>query len=45
MAMLDQRVHDRKTHLNENYEQLTIDYEELRRMIMEMISIRICGWR
>jgi hypothetical protein len=36
--MLDQRVHDRMTHLNEKYEQLIIDYEELRRMIMEMRS-------
>jgi hypothetical protein len=29
MAMLDQRVQDQTTHLNDKYERLTADYEEL----------------
>jgi len=36
-ALLD-RVQERTTHLNEKYEQLSVDYEELRRMIMDIRS-------
>jgi hypothetical protein len=36
--MLDQQVQDQITHLNDKYEQLTTDYEELRRLVMEMRS-------
>jgi hypothetical protein len=37
-AMLDQRVQDQTTHLNEKYERLTVDYEELHRMVMKIRS-------
>ena len=37
-AMLDQRVHDQTTHLNEKYERLTADYKELRRVVMKIRS-------
>ena len=37
-AMLDQRVQDWTTHLNEKYERLTVDYEELYRVVMKMRS-------
>jgi nitrate/nitrite-specific signal transduction histidine kinase len=37
-AMLDQRVQDRTTHLNEKYERLTVDYKKLRRVVMEIRS-------
>jgi len=36
--MLDQRVQDRTTHLNEKYERLTADYKELRRVVMKIRS-------
>jgi hypothetical protein len=36
--MLDKRVHDRTTYLNEKYKRLTMDYEELRQVVMEMRS-------
>jgi hypothetical protein len=36
--MLDQQVQDQITHLNDKYKRLTTDYEELRRLIMEMRS-------
>jgi hypothetical protein len=35
---LDQRVQAQMTHLNEKYELLTTDYEELRRSVMMMRS-------
>jgi hypothetical protein len=38
MAMLNQQVHDRTTHLNEKYKRLTEDHEELHRVVMEMRS-------
>jgi len=31
-------VQERTAHLNEKYEQLSVDYEELRRMIMDIRS-------
>jgi hypothetical protein len=37
-TMLDQQVQDQTTHLNNKYAQLTIDYEELCRLVMEMRS-------
>ena len=37
-AILDQRVQDRTTHLNDKYEQLPTDYKELRLLVMEMRS-------
>jgi len=36
--MLDQRVQDRTTHLNEKYERLTADYKELHRVVMKIRS-------
>ena len=36
--MLDQQVQDQITHLNDKYKRLTTDYEELRRLVMEMRS-------
>jgi hypothetical protein len=36
--MLNQRVHDQTTHLNDKYERLTVDYEEPRRLVMEIRS-------
>jgi hypothetical protein len=36
--MLDQRVQDQTTYLNEKYERLIADYEELCRVVMEMRS-------
>jgi DNA-directed RNA polymerase subunit L len=36
--MLDQRVKARTTHLNEKFERLIDDYEELRRLVLEMRS-------
>jgi DNA-directed RNA polymerase subunit L len=36
--MLDQRVKARTTHLNEKFERLVDDYEELRRLVLEMRS-------
>jgi hypothetical protein len=36
--MLDQQVQDRRTHLIEKYELLIADYEELRRVVIEMRS-------
>jgi hypothetical protein len=36
--MLNQQVQDETTHLDEKYEQLIADYEELRRVIIEMRS-------
>jgi hypothetical protein len=36
--MLDQRVQTQTTHLNERYERLIADYEELRQLIMKMRS-------
>jgi hypothetical protein len=38
MAMLDQQVQAQMTHLNEKYERLTTNYEELRRLLVEMRS-------
>jgi len=38
MAMLDQQVQAQMTHLNEKYKRLTTDYEELRRLLVEMRS-------
>jgi hypothetical protein len=37
-ALLDQGVQERTTHLNEKYERLSTDYEELRRMVMDIRS-------
>jgi len=37
-VMLNQQVQDETTHLDEKYEQLIADYEELRRVIIEMRS-------
>jgi len=37
-TMLDQRVQDRTTHLNEKYERLTADYKELHRVVMKIRS-------
>jgi len=37
-AMLDQQVQDQMTRLNDTYERFTVDYEELRQLIMEMRS-------
>jgi len=37
-VMLDHRVQDQTTHLNEKYERLTMDYEELRQVVMKMRS-------
>ena len=34
--MLDQRVQDQTTYLNEKYERLIADYEELCRVVMKM---------
>jgi hypothetical protein len=36
--MLDQRVYDQTTLLNEKYKRLTTDYKELCRVVMEMRS-------
>jgi hypothetical protein len=36
--MLDQRVEAHMAHLNEKFERFTNDYEELRRLVMEMRS-------
>jgi hypothetical protein len=36
--MLDQRVQDRTTHLNDKYKRLIVGYEELHRLVMEMRS-------
>jgi hypothetical protein len=36
--MLDQQVQDRRTYLIEKYELLITDYEELRRVVIEMRS-------
>jgi hypothetical protein len=37
-ALLDQEVYERITHLNEKYERLSTNYEELCWVVMEMIS-------
>jgi hypothetical protein len=37
-AMLDQRVQDRMTHLNDKYECLPTGFEELHQLLMEMRS-------
>ena len=34
--MVDQRVQDQTTHLNDKYERFTTDYEELCQFVMEM---------
>jgi hypothetical protein len=36
--MLDQRAQDQTTHLNDKYERLTANYEELHRLVMEIRS-------
>ena len=36
--MLNRRVHDRTTHLNEKYERLTADYEKLCQIVIEIRS-------
>jgi hypothetical protein len=36
--MLDQRVQDQMIHLNEKYECLTTEYDELHRVVMVMRS-------
>jgi len=36
--ILDQRVHTQTTHLNEKRERLTVDYEKLCRLVMEIRS-------
>jgi len=36
--MLDQRVQDRMTNLNEKYKRPNADYEELHRVVMKMRS-------
>ena len=37
-AMLDQQVQDQTTYLNDKYKWLTADYEEFRRLVMEIRS-------
>jgi len=36
MALSDQRVEEHTTHLNEKNKRFSIDYEELRRVIIKM---------
>jgi hypothetical protein len=37
-TLLQQRVQEHTTHLNEKYEWLSADYEELHRMVMDIRS-------
>jgi len=37
-ALLDQGVQEHMLHLNEKYKGLSVDYKELRRMVMDMRS-------